>query len=263
VPQDTWSDGAAYEQYVGRWSREVAPLFLDWARLPPSPRAIDVGCGTGALSSALLAHGASSVLGVDRAPAFVAAARSSVTDPRAAFATGDATSLDVRDGSFDAAVSGLVLNFIPEPGHALNEMARAVRPGGVVAVYVWDYSGKMEMMRNFWDAAVEADPLGAGLIADGMRFAICNPQRLADLFRRSGLSKVATGHVDASTVFEDFEDYWRPFTLGQGPGPSYVATLDGHSRERLRAKLAARVAQGADGRIAMVARALTSRGEKA
>ena len=147
---DTWVQGDPYEAYVGRWSRAVAREFLRSLRVPERREWLDVGCGTGALAQTIVEHAApAAVVGIDRSEGFVANARRRVTDPRARFEIGDAQALPVASGAFDAVVSGLVLNFVPEPPRMLSEMTRATRAGGTVALYVWDYTGAMEIMRRY------------------------------------------------------------------------------------------------------------------
>ncbi|HEX6143473.1 MAG TPA: methyltransferase domain-containing protein, partial [Geminicoccaceae bacterium] len=156
---DIWDDGQAYERYVGRWSRRVAAEFLAWLGLPPGLRILDLGCGTGALVETVVERSRpAAVTGLDSAAAFLALVRRRVSDPRVRFEQGDAQALPFEDDAFDAAVSGLVLNFVPRPAEAVAELRRVVRPEGVVALYVWDYAGEMQFMRRFWDAAVALDP---------------------------------------------------------------------------------------------------------
>ena len=215
-PHDTWASGAAYEPYVGRWSRRVAREFVAWLNVPPGARWLDVGSGTGALSQTILDTAApASVRGVDRSAGFAAYAREMVRDPRASFETGDAQALPVETAGFDAAASGLMLNFVPRPELAAAEMARALAPGGVAGAYVWDYSGKMDLMRYYWDAAVAQDPAAAEL-DEGPRFPLCHPEALAALFEGAGLRDVTTCPIEIATVFRDFDDYWQPFLGGQG-----------------------------------------------
>src|SRR5262245_44580555 len=159
---DVFTTGDPYERYVGRWSRKVAPEFLAWLATPADLDWLDVGCGTGALSQTILDRAApKSVKGVDASPGFIEYAKANIADPRASFGVGDARSLPVNDASADVAVSGLVMNFVPEPARMAADMARAVRAGGTVAVYVWDYSGQMGMMRVFWSTATELDAKAA------------------------------------------------------------------------------------------------------
>lgn len=255
APADSWTSGDPYERYIGRWSRPVAREFVRWLDVPRRASWLDVGCGTGALTQTVLdLADPAQILGVDAAEAYVEHARRTVADPRAAFRIGDARALPVPDGSADAAVSGLVLNFVPEPARAVAELYRAVRTGGTVGIYVWDYAEGMELIRQFWDTAVELDP-GAGELDEGRRFPLCRPDELRRLFEEGGLTSVETRAIDVPTVFQDFDDYWSPFLGSQGPAPSYVASLDEPARARLAARLRERLPVGADGSIELVARA--------
>ena len=260
---DVWQAGDLYEPYVGRWSRLVAREFLDWLDVPPDRAWLDVGCGTGALSQTILDHTApSAVVGVDASPGFVEYARARVgADVAARFEVADARSLPLDDASVDAAVSGLVLNFIPEPARAVSELSRVVRPGGVAAAYVWDYAGRMELMRHFWDAAVALDPEARSL-DEGPRFPICRPEALADLFSGAALSAVETRPIDVPTVFRDFDDFWSPFLGGQGPAPGYAMSLDEERRAALRDRIRSRLPVEPDGSIRLIARAWAVRGRK-
>src|SRR5215475_13463570 len=205
---DVWASGDAYEPYVGRWSRLVARQFVTWLGVQPDKDWLDVGSGTGALCEVILAAASPrQVTGVDPSDGFISFARQKVTDERAAFKIGDAQRLPVANSSFDATVAGLVINFIPDQSKAVSEMKRATRSRGIVAAYVWDYAGEMQMMRHFWDAAVAMDPSAASL-DEGRRFPVCNPESLAALFRKAGLDDVKTRSIDVPTVFRNFDGYW-------------------------------------------------------
>ena len=195
---DVWAIGAAYEPYVGRWSRLVARELLGWLAIPPERRWLDVGCGTGALSASILAHSAPrEVVGIDPSDGYVAYAREHVVDPRVRFEVGDARALPCETGAFDAVVSGLVLNFVPEPQRAVAEMGRVCRQGGIVAAYVWDYADGMQAIRAFWDAAIELSP-SAREVDEAVRFPLCTPDGLEKLLEGAGLLDVSTCAVDAS-----------------------------------------------------------------
>ncbi|MCM0677656.1 class I SAM-dependent methyltransferase [Micromonospora phytophila] len=255
-----WADGEAYEAYVGRWSRPVAAEFLRWLDLPPGLSWLDVGCGTGALTSTVLALAQPArVTGIDRSEGFVAHARTRIGDPRSAFHVGDARSLPLPDESVDVVVSGLALNFVPDQARAMAEFARVVRPAGVVAAYVWDYAEGMAMMRHFWDAAAVRDPSVAGL-DESRRWSGCDPESLGARWVDAGLRGVSVRPVEVPTVFADFADYWTPFLGGQGPAPAYVMSLAEPDRADLRDLLAARLPTEPDGSIRLTARAWAVRG---
>jgi SAM-dependent methyltransferase len=257
---DVWASGAAYEPFVGRWSRVVAAEFLSWLAPPPGGRWLDVGCGTGALTAAILAQSApAGVLGVDPSDGFLAYARANVADERARFEAGDAERLPVADGAVDVAVSGLVLNFVPDPGAAVAEAARTVRDGGLVGAYVWDYADGMEVLRRFWDAACALDP-AAEPLHEGRRFATFRPAWLEGLFQAAGLGDASSRAIDAVASFADFDDYWSPFLGGQGPAPTYVTSLSAALRDALRDSLRASLPIRADGSIELPVRAWAVRG---
>ena len=259
---DEWAKGELYEPYVGRWSRAVAVQFLQWLSVPAQAAWLDVGCGTGALSQSIVEYAAPrSVKGVDRSEGYVQFARSRAHDGRASFEVGEAQSLAVNSDEYDAVVSGLVLNFVPEPVRMVSEMSRAARPGGTVALYVWDYAGKMQLMRQFWDAAAALDP-GARALDEGSRFPICNPGPLHELFTAAGLSGVQVVPIDIDTPFKDFDDYWGPFLGGQGPAPAYAMSLSEQARERLRETIRNSLPISDDGSIRLVARAWAVKGSK-
>ena len=155
-----------------------------------------------------------------------------------------------------------MLNFVPEPSAAVAEMARVARPGATVALYVWDYAGRMELMRHFWDVAGELDPRAVEL-DEGRRSPVCRPEPLAHLLRQAGLGDVAGRAIDVPTVFRDFDDYWTPFLGGQAPAPRYCMSLDEDARQVMRERLRARLPVRPDGSIALVARAWAVRGWKA
>lgn len=257
-----WASGEAYEPYVGRWSRLVAREFVEWLAIPPAARWLDIGCGTGALTETIVRRASpSEVHGIDPSVGYLALAREQVRDPRVRFDVGDARHLSVESARYDAVVSALVLNFIPDLPTGAAEMARVVRPGGIVAGYVWDYAGKMELMRYFWDAAVALIP--EDLERDeGRRFPICKPGLLKDLFEGAGLKDVEVRSIDVPTPFRNFDDYWTPFLGGQFPAPDYAMSLDAEARAALRERIRAHLPIGTDGSIPLIARAWAVRGTR-
>jgi SAM-dependent methyltransferase len=251
---DTWERGDPYEQYVGRWSRQVAPGFLAWLRIPAGQRWLDVGCGTGALCAAIVDRcSPSSVSGVEPSEGFLKMASENLAG-RAVLHHGSATAIPLDDAAVDVVVSGLVLNFIPDQRAALAEMARVTGSGGTIGAYVWDYAGKMELMRFFWDAAVELNP-DAAKMDEGIRFPLCRAEALVTLFANAGLNRPEAMAIDIPTPFASFEDYWQPFLGGQGPAPAYAMSLDETTRTRLRDCIRTRIPLQADGSISLTARA--------
>ncbi len=256
---DRWEQGSPYEQYIGRWSRKLAPQFLDWLGRPAGLKWADVGCGTGALSAAILDRCApASLFGIEPSAGFLELARQQL-GPAARLMTGFAAALPLPDRACDVVASGLVLNFVPEPAAALAEMSRVTAAGGMIAAYVWDYDDGMEVIKRFWDAAVVLDPTAASL-HEGVRFPLCRPAALREAFEQAGLLEVATGALDMSAGFADFDDYWKPFLGAQGPAPAYLASLSDEGRGALREALRVALPAAPDGSITLRARAWAVRG---
>jgi len=261
MPDDRWLAGDAYERFMGRWSRPLAHAFLDWLQPPRSARWLDVGCGTGALTTAICARcDPRSVVACDPSEAFVAHARQVSADPRARFVVAGAGSLPTVDGGFDAVVSGLVLNFVPDPAAALMEIRERLAPGGIAAVYVWDYAGQMAFLRAFWDEAAALDPAAAAL-DEGARFPLCTPANLVAVYEAAGFADVRTGPIEIATTFDDLDDYWTPFLRATGPAPGYAASRTDDQRAQLRERLRLRLAPDG-GPIALRARAWAVRGRR-
>ncbi len=245
---------------MGRWSREIAPLFVTWANASPGADWIDIGCGTGALTSAILdKQEPSRIVAIDSAEIFLQTASAQIADPRIIFKKGDASALQEDADTFDFAVSGLVLNFLPDKSAAMQEMVRVVRPGGTVALYVWDYAGHMQMMRYFFNAAAALDP-GARDFDDGIKAPVCRPRPLTDLLAGSGLTDVSVEAIDIPMAFGSFDDYWKPFLGGSGSAPKYCMSLDDGPRERLREAIRQSLPTGPDGEILLAARVWAAKG---
>jgi SAM-dependent methyltransferase len=259
-PKDNWADGDRYEGYIGRWSRHVAREYIQWLAVPAGSQWLDVGCGTGALSQTILQLAdPAKIKGIDRSEGFVNFAKENVRDSRVEFVVGDAEELTDAPESFDAVISGLVLNFLPHQDRALAGMRRVTRAGGVVAVYVWDYAEGMQLIRHFFDAAIELDPKVVEL-DEGPRFPICRPDALRQLFESTGLQHVEVRAIEIPTVFRNFDDYWNPFLGGQGPAPSYAMSLSEERRTALREQIRARLPINSNGSISLTARAWAARG---
>jgi ubiquinone/menaquinone biosynthesis C-methylase UbiE len=258
---DGWQAGDRYEAYMGRWSRFIAPCFLDWLDASRDVDWMDVGCGTGALSAAILARcDPRSLVSVDPSEGFIATARASVADRRAEFQVGDAQALAFEAASRDVVASALMLNFVPDKEKALGEMKRVTRVAGTIGFYVWDYpGGGVEFMDAFWKAATALDSRALDLTED-KRFPFCTPDGLTGLMRNAGLTRVDCTPIEVPTVFRDFEDYWRPFTQGAGPAPGYCASLDPEARQCLKDRLQDSLPCREDGSIALKARAWATKG---
>ncbi|MDH4044172.1 MAG: methyltransferase domain-containing protein [Gemmatimonadota bacterium] len=259
-PDDQWLLGDAYEAYMGRWSRLVARAFVDWLRVAPSADWLEVGCGTGALTNAICDVGEpASVTACDQSASFITHARRHLPDPRATFVVTGADALPRRAGGYDAAVSGLVLNFLPDPVAGIRSLGERTRKGGTIAAYVWDYADGMEFLRVFWEEAAALDP-GASALDEGTRFPLCRRPALESAWREAGLSEVEIRAVEIPTHFATFDDYWRPFLAGTGPAPTYVASLAPADRASLRERVRQRLPTGRNGDIRLRARAWAARG---
>jgi SAM-dependent methyltransferase len=255
-----WAGADAYERYIGRWSALVARAFLDWLDVAAAARWLDVGCGTGMLSAAVLERDpTASIAGVDPSESFLEAARRRLPD--ADLGVAGAQELPFGDAEFDAVVAGLVLNFVPDAGQAAAELARVARPGATIAAYVWDYAGEMQLIRRLFDAAIELDP-AAEEADEGPKFPICRLDRLETLFEGAGLRDVESRAIDVPTVFRDFDDYWTPFLGGTGPAGVYVSSLDDAGRDALRERLRETLPVEEDGSIGLIARAHAVRGTR-
>lgn len=259
---DRWASGTSYEAFVGRWSRLVAPIFLDWLAVPSGRRWLDIGSGTGALTQSIIDRCApASVVGVEPSAGFVAHATANVDDDRATFRVGTADATGLPDASVDAAAAALVLNFVPDVGAALAETHRVTTPGGTAAAYVWDYADGMQLLRRFWDAVGVLDP-DSGAADEGGRFPIAAPDPLGSAFRGAGFEDVETRGIVIPMVFASFDDYWGPLLGGAGPAGSYAVSRTEAERTRLREHLRASLPIAADGSIHLTARAWAVRGRR-
>ena len=253
--------GPAYEQYMGRWSRLLAPAFAAFMGVKDGERILDVGTGTGALARAVeAATRQSEIAGIDPSAAFIEHAKQTAASKRVRFEVGDAQALPFADAAFDRSMSLLVINFIPDHAKALREMRRVTRPKGVVGACVWDYGAGMESLRIFWDEAVALDPAAAPKHERNMKLA--GEGELGALWRASGLADVQEKALVIDQAFSSFDDYWAPFLKGTGPGGAYVASLSEAQRRGLEMRLRTRLLGGRpDGRFMLQARAWCVRGE--
>ena len=229
---DMFGNAENYERFMGRWSRLVAPRLVDFTKVPESGQMLDVGSGTGCLAFALAERRPGcQVVGIDPSREYIAYANAKNPFPgRVSFEVGDAQQLRFPSGTFQACLSLLVFNFIPDPEKALREVRRVTKPGGRISAAVWDYGAGMRMLRTFWDAAVSLDAQAERL--DEKNMPLCRAGELSLLWERGGLKDVDEQPLDITMRFKSFADYWEPFRLGQGPAGEYVQSL---SRDRLQA----------------------------
>jgi len=233
---------------------------LDRHPVPVGGRVLDVGCGTGALTAAICEVARpGSVVACDPSVGFVGYARANTNDARVSFEVAGAGLLPTRPDGFDCITSSFALNFFPDPEAGVSEMRDAAAPGGVVSACVWDYAGKMEFLRYFWDAVAATDPAAANM-DEGTRFPICHRDALTDLFRNARLHDVVCDAIEIPTHFDSFDAFWLPFLGGAGPAPSYVVSLDDKARETLCAEIRRSLPNDAGGGIPLIARAWAVRG---
>jgi ubiquinone/menaquinone biosynthesis C-methylase UbiE len=248
--------GDKYDRFMGRYSRQLAPQFIEFAGVDSGMAVVDVGCGPGALTERLVERaGAKHIAAADPSEPFVAAATERA--PGADVRLAAAEELPWEDDRFDAALSQLVVNFMRDADAGVSEMRRVVRPGGVVAACTWSYGEDMEMLRGFWDAARRLD---SGAPDEGSTMRYRSVEELDQLWRRVELSEVRTEHLRVETSYTDFEDLWEPFTFGVGPAGTYLAQLSPEQREQVRTELFNRLGEPS-GPFTLSATACAVRGE--
>jgi SAM-dependent methyltransferase len=255
------SDGAAYERFLGRWSRVLAGPLAEFARMPEEGPVLDVGCGTGSLALVLAERRRDRVAGIDIALPYISFARARGGGASVDFAVGDACRLPYGDRRFAAAVAQLCLNFVPNAELALRDMRRVVRPGGVVAAAVWDFRGGLVYQRLFWDTAAGVDP-EAGAVRDRLFSGpLALPDGLPSLCGAAGLASIERASITIRMEYADFADYWEPLLGGQGPVGSYVESLSPERRRVIQQRVRASYLSGApDGPRSMTATAWAARG---
>jgi SAM-dependent methyltransferase len=228
------SDGDAYERIMGRWSRRLVGPFLDFAGSVAGERVLDLGCGTGSLSFALVERASVRVCGLDFSAAYVDYAAGRSRDSRIEFCVGDACALPFRDGTFDRVLSQLMLHFVPHAQRAVAEMRRVARPGAVIAAAVWDARGGFVANRILWDTAAILDPRANELRARNYTRPMTRPGQLADAWRNAGLAYVRDTMLIIRMDYTSFDDFWAPYLGQQGPIAEYVGGLDSAAQEQLR-----------------------------
>lgn len=256
---DLFSGPAAYERFMGRWSRELAGLLVRFAGVRDGDTLLDVGAGTGSIAAAVASTPATRIVGLDPAAVYVAFAQARYGNERTRFAVGDGQRIPFHDGAFDRTLSLLAINFVPDPQKAVAEMTRVTRRSGIVAAAVWDYGDGMEMLRLFWDTVVALRPNDTQ--KDERHMRLCRQGELATLWRSRDLQDVTEDALTVTTAFASFDDYWNPFLEKQGPAGHYVAALPTPDREALRRALRHRlIGDGPDHAFTLTARAWAARG---
>lgn len=254
---DKWNNADSYESYIGRWSRLVAYEFIKWINQGDNLTWLDAGCGTGALSDTISKlTKPKKIIGIDPSDNHIQFAKDYFRlNDRASFLVGDATKIPLQDNSVDIVVSGLVLNFINDIRKAIAEFKRVCRNNGMICGYVWDYSAKMEMIRYFWDAAIflSDDAIEKD---EAVRFPLCNANLFRQLFQSEGLSDIETTLIDVPAIFNDFDDFWKPFLSAQGPAPGYCMSLPEEDRQELKQKIFESLPVENDGSIHLIAGAI-------
>jgi SAM-dependent methyltransferase len=252
-----FSDGAAYERFMGPWTRAVGALFLDWLAPQANLRWLDAGCGTGVFTGLLAqtTHPAE-IVAIDPAPAQIAFVREQAQRRAVRFEVGDAQHMPFPDAGFDIVVSALVLNFIPDPVQAVREMRRVVRPGGCVAGYVWDFTGPLSVTRHVTAALRAVDAKAAPV--PGVKLTTLDALRA--LFEQAGLCDVETSVFEVEVPYVDFADYWRRFLENPSPASAFIHAMTQEAREALRDDVRARLPVGPEGSIAFASRAHAVRG---
>jgi ubiquinone/menaquinone biosynthesis C-methylase UbiE len=242
----------AYDQFMGRFSKLLSPQMADLARVRAGQRALDVGCGPGALTSVLVERlGAEAVAAVDPSAPFVDAARA--RHPGVSVTQASAERLPFPDDAFDAALAQLVVHFMSDPVAGLAEMSRVTRPGGVVVASVWDHAGGQGPLGLFWTVARELDPA----VVDESHLAGAREGHLAELLEASGLQDIESTTMSADLALPGFDEWWEPFTRGVGPAGAYVAKLDAEGQNELRERCRSRLPNGP---FVLPARAWAARG---
>lgn len=249
-----------YEQQMGRWSRQLAPLLIEFAGVQKGDSVLDVGCGTGSLAMTIAnLTKAAKIIGVDASKNFIEYACARCVDPRVSFVTGDAHELSYPDASFDCCLCLLAINHIVDSPHAVREMRRLTKHGGVIATAMWDGTGGNEFNDCMWDVALSIDPTVERPAEKHGSYS--SPPALSALWTDAGLTDIEVKDLTISCGFASFDEYWNRYLEGQGPGGAYVVALPEKRREVLRQRLHEHVLRGRpDGAFTLRAKAWAVRG---
>ena len=242
----------AYDRHIGRYGSELARALIEVANVAAGQRALDVGCGPGALAAELCrVLGSGAIAAIDPSAPFVEACAQRLPGVDVRLAT--AEELPFPDDSFDVTLSQLAVNFMSDPPAGVSEMRRVTRPGGTVAAAVWDYAGEMTLLRRFWDAAVSRDPRAAES-DEGRTMPYCTPDELERLWREAGLENPGVSALVVQAEYRDFDDLWQSLEHGSGPSTAYASSLPSARRAELRDELRRRLGRG-EGSFRLTARA--------
>lgn len=234
---DSWTSGNQYERFMGRWSNLISHKFLNWLSVPFDRVWLDIGSGTGSLTKIILEnYRPKNIISIDSSSEFINYSKNLIKNPNVHFQIAMAQELGIASNSIDAVVSGIMLNFVPRPETVIAEMKRAAKPGAVIGIFVWDYSNGMEMLRYFWDAAVQVN-IRAEEYDEGIRFPLCKQGALESLVLASDLNDVEATPIEENIKFKNFDDYWLPFLGNVGPAPSYAMSLSESDRMKLENRL--------------------------
>ena len=259
---NNWSSKLLYDNFMGKWSRLIAQKFLLWLRETNNVNTkswLDVGCGTGALTYEIANNfSPSHILGLDPSPEYLP---NNTMQDIIEFMVGNSSQIPVNGEIYDYVVSGLALNFMDDKAASIGEMKRVLKHTGCLALYVWDYSGQMEFLRIFWDAAGEIKP-EAKKLDEGVQFPVCKKPALIKLFTESQLKEIKLTELIIDTKFKDIEDYWKPFLGGQGPAGSFLISLNESDRKLIKYKIMKHLGISKDEPINLKARAYAIQGKK-
>jgi trans-aconitate methyltransferase len=254
IRKESWNDATAYDSYVGRWSRLISADFLQWLQPQMNLNWLEVGCGTGSLTSEIVSRALPQrLLAIDKSDAYLASARSHIISPQVVLSNIDLGELPIE--KFDYITSGLVLNFLSAVEAKIECMLRYLKPGGSISAFVWDYAGHYQPMRIFWDAAKELNE-SAGKFDAGLKYPLCTQSNLTALFEGANLSNIRFTKIERIATFRDFDDYWLPIASAQGSVTDFLNTLGENKKEDLRALLKKRLPIALNGEIKLILSAL-------
>jgi ubiquinone/menaquinone biosynthesis C-methylase UbiE len=256
MAESFFTDGEAYERFMGRWSRAAGEQFIDWLAVPVGQKWVDVGCGTGAFTELVLARCKPATIdAIDPAEDQIAFARRRPGAVQASFRAGDAQSLPYGNQEFDAAALALVINFIPDPAKAMKEVARVLKPGGIAGAYIWNFAGDgfvqqpLRIAIAAMNVALPPNPGEDKATIDAMR----------RFFETAGFERIESRTIEIEVSYASFDEYWESQTGLPNPAVQALRKMSDADVTRLKNGLRERLA-GPDGRIRYGARANAVKG---